>query len=259
MSEIVTFAPVCQTPEVLEKFLPAVLATAPGPVWLADDNDDPASSELLQRSGARVIPVLEPKTNKYDSHRWNEELIGRVARMKQDAILAAYQWGLDIMLVDSDLVLQPETVKHLDSLNLPVTCEVFWTRWKDSWPAMPNAWDRHPFFIEKSKMLTLRHPGQYTMRALGACTLLRWEAIEKGAHFAPLHSLRWGEDRWFSMRAECAGIPLVLDTCYPAHHLYRGPGTPPCLPDDEWQRRIRWWGGLEDDGWIGIVPPAQPV
>ena len=34
-----------------------------------------------------------------------------------------------------------------------------------------------------------------------------------------LNALR-GEDRWFSIRAACAGVEMWLDTHYPATHLF---------------------------------------
>jgi len=36
-----------------------------------------------------------------------------------------------------------------------------------------------------------------------------------------LKGVCWGEDRWFCIRAECAGWDLKADTHYPPFHVYR--------------------------------------
>src|SRR5262249_6789463 len=69
----------------------------------------------------------------------------------------------------------------------------------------------------------LRRPGTYRVGGLGACTLIKREALAKGLHFGEIDNLSFlGEDRHFCVRARALGIELWADTRYPPLHLYRG-------------------------------------
>lgn len=71
-------------------------------------------------------------------------------------------------------------------------------------------------------MAQLRQPGVYEVGGLGACTLIRRSALEKGVRFERIRNLSlWGEDRHFCVRAAALGIPLFVDTRNPAFHIYR--------------------------------------
>ncbi|MNZ71669.1 Glycosyl transferase family 2 [compost metagenome] len=60
------------------------------------------------------------------------------------------------------------------------------------------------------------------MGGLGACTLISQHAIKAGVSYNQIRNISyWGEDRHFCIRAAALGIPLFVDTHYPALHLYR--------------------------------------
>ena len=68
----------------------------------------------------------------------------------------------------------------------------------------------------------LRAPGLYEVGGLGACTMVRRDALEQGVNFRPVRNLSfWGEDRHFCVRAAARDIPLFADTVYPAFHVFR--------------------------------------
>ena len=57
----------------------------------------------------------------------------------------------------------------------------------------------------------------------GALTLVKRRVVEAGVGYARIPNIRsalTGEDRFFCVRAACAGFSLWLDTHAPARHLY---------------------------------------
>jgi cellulose synthase/poly-beta-1,6-N-acetylglucosamine synthase-like glycosyltransferase len=103
-------------------------------------------------------------------------------------------------------------------------------------PWLPNVWDFHNYqFSSVESILRLRTPGTYPVGGLGAITLIRRDAIEKGARYEPIPGIADypGEDRHFSIRCAAAGIPLHVDTMYPAFHIYR--------PDEQLNEAREWF------------------
>ncbi len=170
------------------------------------------------------------------THFWNDALVNRVADMKNSLIARAVDGGFDyLFLIDSDLLVEPGLLNHLASLGKDIVSEIFWTAWQPDTMPMPNAWlfDKydmaHPSLDAASRyaasiefMDRLREPGVYEVGGLGACTLISIGALKKGVNFSPIKNLSlWGEDRWFCVRAAVLGLPLFIDTRFPATHLYR--------------------------------------
>ena len=203
-----------------------------------DDNTDDESKLLLQweaQRGALVTTSLpndvcplnsgdEYRTE--ETHVWTEERISRVSCIRNAAIDAFLASACEFLfIVDADVVMHPQMVEHLVSLNLPVVSEVFWTQWEQKAKMYaPNVWDSQPYaHWNAESALRLRVPGQYNVGGLGACTLIRRDVLEnKNIRYVPVHSLNLeGEDRWFCVRCEAHGIPLVADTHFPPFHVYR--------------------------------------
>jgi hypothetical protein len=165
-----------------------------------------------------------------------------------------------LYISDSDVIPHPKTVKHLLSLDKPVVSEVYWSQWPrpdicvcghpdidhnqggkrrcqhstcpctpigftpSRSPWLPNVWDVQNYgFSSAESIFRLREPGQYQVGGLGAITLIRRDAIERGASYLPIPGIvnYPGEDRHFSIRCAVHGIELWADTCYPAFHVYR--------------------------------------
>ena len=233
------FSPVRLDPETLALALQSHQALrAPGfeiDRMYFDDNVDVESSRILNNDPNALIvhdvtglpgaSALEHDYRAGDTHQWNQDNIGRVAAIKNKAIEAFLKSDYThLFFVDSDVILHPDTVAHLLSLDLPIVSEVFWTRWQneqDVW--MPQVWDVHPYaFNSIDNILALRAPGVRQVGGLGACTLIRRDVFEAGVNFSPVAGLQFeGEDRHFCVRAAAAGFSLHADTSYSPFHVYR--------------------------------------
>ena len=196
--------------------------------WYYDDNDSADSSDLLGRTG-RILDPIEFEKPEYnvsgETHAWTNKLVSRIARIRNQAIKEFLKTDADaLFILDSDLIVHPELVEHLSSLNLPIVSEVFWSKWRPNEQWMPNVWDGHPYAFTSPESITrLREQGVYGVGGLGACTLIRREIFGAGVRYEPVAGLEnlWGEDRWFSIRAAAHGFPLHADTAYPPFHVYR--------------------------------------
>jgi hypothetical protein len=230
---VVLFCPVRETPEILSHALDAHARLRDvGTCWYFDDNEDPASSEMLGgafssllRARQFLIPAaLLPAREDYRNHKWTPEAVARVTAVKDEAIERFLLSDADaLFLIDADMIPHPNLVTHLLSLNLPVVSEVCWSKWKEDEPWMPNAWDFHGYgFHSPERVTRLRVPGVYDVGGLGGCTLIRREVLEAGARFARVPGLNeWGEDRHFCTRIAALGFPLNVDTTLPLFHVYR--------------------------------------
>jgi len=246
-------SPVRQHPDILREFLSSLseLDTSGfDPVFLFVDNNDTLAasrqlSEFAKRSLAPVIIWRTPIVGRYlcdeRTHRWNEQLIRRVAAFKDAIFEFALQNEMDsVLLVDSDLVLHPETVRRLLSHRLGIVAMVFWTRFMPEQPPLPNVWLHDSYGLYKrlrSEQISLievqrrmdafisamrKEPGVYRVHGFGACTLFPRIALEKGIRFEEIKGLTfWGEDRHLAIRAEALGIPSFADSSLPPFHIYR--------------------------------------
>ncbi len=216
--------------------------------YFIDDNVDVKSKKLLKKFKEKYPNTLIREFNeaeKYEyicneeSHYWTPKLIKKVGKFKDEIIEYARKNEYDyVFLVDSDLLLQPQTILHLVSTKKDIISEVFWTKWQKDLPYLPQVWlsDEYNFYEaeygkadEKTKQLrakvflrNLRKKGIYKVGGLGACTLISKRAMEKGVSFKPIYNVSMiGEDRHFCIRAAALGFELYASTYYPPLHLYR--------------------------------------
>ena len=251
-------SPVRQKEEILALFLQS-LGRLRQTTWkcdyvFVDDNEDAAASTLLiqfadavNAQGSSTARLLErsPAICAYKrdevTHHWNDELIGRVAGWKDRFIQFAREEGYDaLFLVDSDLLLHPETVESLLETEKPLVSAIFWTQWYPESMELPQVWLKDHYWpwqtdgdpdaarAEQTKLLMkLRMPGVYEVGGLGACTLIARTALEQPISFQRIPNLSlWGEDRHFCVRAAALGLGLSVDTRYPAFHVYRDTDLP---------------------------------
>jgi hypothetical protein len=246
-------SPVRQKPVILQHFLEGLQRLDTTGLEVAylfvDNNDDSQASQMLRAFAGQVsapvhrlrLPVAEPYRRTETHHHWTESLVWRLAAIKDGILHAALQHGYDYaFLVDSDLVLHPQTLRRMVGCQRDILSQVFWTVWSHDKPPLPNVWYADHYTLYRLRRgQTLEHgeqvrrteaflsalafyPGVYRVSGLGACTLIARRAIEAGVRFSELRGcLHAGEDRHFCLRAESLGLHLLADTTLPPLHLYR--------------------------------------
>jgi glycosyltransferase involved in cell wall biosynthesis len=250
-SRVLLGSPIHQKPAILEQFLNSLsrlnLTNIELHFYLIDDNQDEASRQLLLQFAQSGRTVFLQSSGFHDAyirddttHFWNSNLVWKVAGFKNLMIRRAEAFGYDyLFLIDSDLILHPDTLLHLISTGKEIISEVFWTQWQPGTLLQPQVWVHDEYnqwealsgeqlspeeinrrfhaFLNK-----LQQPGIYEVGGLGACTLISSQAIASGVSYDRVRNISyWGEDRHFCIRAAALGIPLFVDTHYPALHLYR--------------------------------------
>lgn len=257
-SRILVASPIRQSPAVLRLFLVSLARLAGRATEISycfiDDNDNEESRELLagfaefHAGRAEIIEAgasADPYVRDEYTHRWHESILWRVADHKNRFIRRALDEGYDgLFLADSDVMVHPDTIEKLLEADKPIVSEIFWTKWQPNTIPMPQVWmcDEYTMFerrgdeklTKEQEMLRmfefigkLRYPGVYEVGGLGACTLIRREALEGGVNFNRIRNVSfWGEDRHFCIRAQALGFSLHVDTHYPALHCYRESDLP---------------------------------
>lgn len=248
--KILIGSPICQEPEILKAFLNSLsrlnIDNFEMFYHFIDDNHDLRSQLLLNgfqeaNKNVTVERISESsEAQPYRNHQWTYENIWKVANYKDRIIERAHKEEFDyLFLIDSDLLLYPQTVSHLINTGKDIIAEIFWTKWAEFAIEQPQVW-LSDFYTQCEKQMgevlsqneekirthhffqKLRCPGVYEVGGLGACTLISKTAIERGVSFRPIKNLSlWGEDRHFCVRAIVLGIDLFVDTHYPSYHIFR--------------------------------------
>lgn len=242
-------SPIRQKPKILQEFLTSIQGLDCTGLdidcFFIDNNDNKEASSLLKgfkKGGSTVyigeVPPREPYNCNSDTHHWNDRLIWTIAGFKNCILKFALDNNYDyVFMVDSDLVLHPQTLRRLVSTGKEIISEIFWTEWFPNTAPLPQVWAAGQYafhlggdrvseeekirqssdFIEKLKV-----PGVYEVGGLGACTLISVNTVAKGLNYNHIKNVDyWGEDRHFCIRAQVLGFKLYVDTHYPALHLYR--------------------------------------
>lgn len=243
--------PIRQKAEILSNYLWSIkrlrLDNLDVDYYFIDDNLEEATSQLIasfieENHNTFLVKAVDDKPYfcNESTHIWEEDLIWKVAEFKNSIINKARKENYDyLFLVDSDLVLQPQTLEHLVSLKKDIVSEIFWTKWEPDFPILPQVWclDQYTLYkcsrkerLTESQVLDrtlsflnqLKVPGIYLVGGLGACTLISKKAIQAGVNFSEIYNVSFaGEDRHFCIRAVALGFELFVDTHYPAFHIYR--------------------------------------
>lgn len=250
-TKILIGSPINQEPDILKEFLLSLanLQTDTMEIhyFFIDDNQNEESSRLLRHFAKwkKDVAILSAKEDSIYirtdfTHFWNDALIWKVARFKDMLIEQAKFEEFDyLFLIDSDLLLHPDTLHTLISTKKEIVSEVFWTAWQEGTIPYPQVWltdeythwrqaDEGAITDEEKAVQTeafiqqLQTPGVYEVGGLGACTLISRKALLAGVHFSKIKNLSfWGEDRHFCVRAVALGLDLHVDTHLPAYHIYR--------------------------------------
>ncbi|MCA1320520.1 hypothetical protein LC085_11415 [Bacillus tianshenii] len=249
--KLIIGSPIHQKPSILNYFLESLsrinIENLDLHYVFIDDNESQESKEILYNFSQteKNVNILstENKDNylcNEETHYWREELVWKVAGYKDIIIEIAKENDCDyLFLIDSDIVLHPNTIQQLIKAEKDIISNIFWTKWKPHLPELPQVW-MHDYYEQYSKkrgeiisgqektlrhlefLETLRQPGIFEVGGLGACTLISKSAINSGVNFKEIRNLSLsGEDRHFCVRAQAMGFNLYVDTHSPAFHLYR--------------------------------------
>ena len=155
-----------------------------------------------------------------NDHLWTLDLMRKMSDLRNMTITEMLTGGYDYWLsIDTDIVVDPRTLKTLMDADKDIVSEIFWTmapngkEWCNAWMADQAAGMREEW----------RKPGLYRVGMTGALTLVKRKVFEAGVDYTPIpniyQALR-GEDRHFCVRAACAGFEMWVDSHCPANHLY---------------------------------------
>ena len=172
-----------------------------------------------------VVPYIEGDYDvvntgdKYEKtasdHAWSWENLDKMPQLRNMTIKRCLDGYYDYLFsIDTDVIVQPETLVTLLETDKSIISEIFWT----------NGWCNAWMYDQSGGMSQEWHePGLYQVGMTGACTLMKDFVFRRGVNYSRipniLNVLR-GEDRWFSIRAACAGFDMYVDTHYPATHLF---------------------------------------
>lgn len=232
MKKILFFSSICKPKSILGIALPSYAKLEKDDFEIDflfyDDNKEESASEYLnnfcqKQSNCFLMTQIQMNQSDYRDHNWNSSRIDRIITIKNSAIQYALKKKYDyLFLVDADLVLHPTTLVHLVQQKQHFIFTVFWTLFYGETYHKPNAWDFHSWaYRDAETLLKLSEKGSYIVGGGGACTLLSNEILKKGLTFERLPSLDYpGEDRHFCTRAQALGYDVIVDSHFPAYHIF---------------------------------------
>lgn len=178
-------------------------------------NDCPEVIPEIRGAAYDVLDTGDSFRKADNDHLWTQENLEKMPALRNMTVRRALEGGYDYLFsVDTDIVLQPETLLRLLEADKDIVSELFWTNgWCNAWmydqsSGMKAEWVR---------------PGLYQVGMTGACTLIKREVLFEGVDFTPIPNIRkalWGEDRWFCIRAAALDFEMWIDTHCPPWHLY---------------------------------------
>lgn len=265
MKRVVIASPVNQHPSILKEFAASLLNLDTKGVdasfLFIEDNFNEESREILislaKQLGGEILPGQSPPDDyrKEIKHQWTPQRVLKVTSFRNRILAYAAENHFDaLFMIDSDLMLHPQTLLHLMEQKKDIVSEIYWTAWVPGGQAFPQVWlcdnytqslpcqegvDSSPIFSpnDKSFLDLLRKPGLYKVGGLGGCTLMSRTVLESPVSYSKIPNLSFlGEDRHFCVRAAVLGFELYVDTCFPAFHVYRLSDVPQC------ERVKKGWG-----------------
>jgi hypothetical protein len=190
-------------------------------------HNSPNLTKLIPNDDNTTIQQIKTEdiyTTDEDTHYWKHDNLAFITALKNGIFdYVRKSQNEYVFIVDSDLVLHPDTLINLYNAKKEIVSEIFWTKWnKQDTVAMPNAWDLDHYSFLPDTLETYKQKGLYECGGTGACILIHRSVIDRNVSYNPITNLSfWGEDRAFSIRAKCAGFSLWVDTNSPAFHIYR--------------------------------------
>lgn len=217
---------------------------------------------VADRKGVLLTPQTRPPGNDFSdsdpvTHRWTQSAMGRVGAMRQQILAYGASQGFDyVWMVDTDLICDKTVLASLLACQKAIVSAVYWTRWERvGLHAGPQVWlapvyelGKGPFYPESEFRKQLADRELVPVGGLGACTLIRMDAIRKGVGYTrcpnfPTGGLWDGEDRHFCEWAKRLHVELWADAWPDIFHVYH---TDDVARVPLWQERL------------GTVHPAKP-
>lgn len=224
-------APLRQDPGIFREYLKAIDGlTLPDGVtvdrFFIANGTDPACLEMLKPHEYDVRDDLAPTayTAGEADHVWTVADMLKMCELRSVLTDKVRDEGYDYLFsVDTDVIVNPETLATLLRRKAEIVTEIFWTR-ADNGFEWANAWNTDNYTVYRQNYDYWRIPGVYPVGMAGACTLIHRRVFEAGVSYRKIPNIDTaliGEDRHFCVRAACAGFEHFLDTTCPARHLYR--------------------------------------
>lgn len=209
-----------------------------------DGLPDATESEAALRAAfpmATFAPAPAPAVGDYTedaagTRGWSAPAFARMATNRNAILAHAIAQRFDaVWLLDADVLCDPTTLASLLAADASIVSAVYWTRWQPTMPPLPQVWLRHPYALTEAFgfgadpadfLGALATRRRLRVGGLGACTLIRTDAIRKGVTYARVDGLAPGpmadgEDRHFCERARRLHVPLVADAWPDVWHCYR--------------------------------------
>lgn len=217
-----------------------------------NDGDQATLSLLQSVEPAIVLPAeSRPADAMYvvssDTHHWSVSTFEHLARQKQRLLDYAVAAGYThVLLVDSDILLEPTTLLSLLSTKASIANAVFWTRWNPSAPPQPQCWLSHPYGLNGLGMeehdFIAGLSKRQAIRCLGggACTLIATKALERGVRYhprltgLPQDGMWQGEDRTFAILASRLHERQLADGWPDVFHAYHPSQRTQAALDEAW-------------------------
>lgn len=225
MKRILLTAPVKREPKIFNEYQNALDELIVPEGFEADRffvvNDCPEVIPHI-RNAAYITYDSEPEEIQKRAHDWTGGTIWKMCNMRNMTILYMLQHGYDYWFsVDTDLILNKHTLEYLLAANKDIVSEIFWTE-RDDRSIWCNAWMYDDGDVD-NMWETWFAPGLYQVGGTGASILVKRRVFEAGVGYGRIPNIRkalTGEDRFFCVRAACAGFEIWMDTNAPAIHLF---------------------------------------
>ena len=175
------------------------------------------------RNAMYITHDSDPDEIQTRDHIWTGDVIRRMCDMRNMTIQYMLRMGYDYWLsVDTDLILNRHTLEYLLAANKDIVSEIFWTETENGDGLWCNAWMYDDGDVD-DMWDTWKKPDLFQIGGTGALMLVKRRVFEAGVGYAPIPNIRKalrGEDRFFCVRAACAGFDIWMDTNVPATHLF---------------------------------------
>ena len=161
-------------------------------------------------------------------HVWSSLKLRRMVLMRNLCINFAKTYNYDyLFMVDTDLVLHPDTLLWLLSANKDIIGEAFFTSIKHDDSFFANAWMYdygiwdNDYFVEIMRTCRTKDSKVYEVNAAGACLLISKKVLDAGVDYSIIPILpNKTEDEYFCVRALANGFKIYLDNHCSPIHLY---------------------------------------